>query len=233
LIVPVAIALILILLYLTLSSAKLAFLVVANVHSPLVGGIAGIEKLKRRAIEDFRGAANTVGGIQAIGRSVEEQSLRLRQTRQRPDPLAGLQIDHLDSIVAQGGREKTLTLDRPSRPLRGTSPVTLDTYGFVIRRSPDGSEGLLQTKPPGGACACSLGINSAIIQRWNLGFYPPAFFFYQFLLFAVFDAVRLVPERWPSRTPAINSPSQCVGESLQTVHPTIWTANWSSWNVMV
>src|SRR5580704_4445153 len=74
----------------------------------------------------------------------------------------------------------------------------------------------------------------------NLGFYPPASLFYQFLLFAVFDAVRLVPERWPSRAPAINSPSQCVGKSRitshnihrafnQTLHPTIWTANWSSW----
>ena len=29
-------------------------------------------------------------------------------------------------------------------------------------------------------------------QNENLGFYPPAFFFYQFLLFAVFHAVRLV-----------------------------------------
>ena len=29
-------------------------------------------------------------------------------------------------------------------------------------------------------------------QVENRGFYPPAFFFYQFLLFAVFDAVRLV-----------------------------------------
>ena len=31
-----------------------------------------------------------------------------------------------------------------------------------------------------------------IANRENLGFYPPPFFFYQFLLFAVFDAVRLV-----------------------------------------
>jgi hypothetical protein len=30
-----------------------------------------------------------------------------------------------------------------------------------------------------------------IANRENLGFYPPPFFFYQFLLFAVFDAVRL------------------------------------------
>jgi len=29
--------------------------------------------------------------------------LRLRQTRQRPDPLAGLQIDHLDSIMPTPG----------------------------------------------------------------------------------------------------------------------------------
>ena len=43
-------------------------------------------------------------------------------------------------------------------------------------------------------------------------------FVYQFPLFAVFDAVRLVPERWPSRVPAINSPPQCVGESRITSH---------------
>jgi hypothetical protein len=39
---------------------------------------------------------------------------------------------------------------------------------------------------------CALKTHTKKCQCWNLGFYPPAFFFYQFLLFAVFHAVRLV-----------------------------------------
>src|SRR5437879_1115837 len=56
----------------------------------------------------------------------------------------------------------------------------LDTYGFVISRSPDGSEGsvvsLLQTKPPREACACSLesifncpAVESQILRLGDFG----------------------------------------------------------------
>src|SRR5579871_2039427 len=81
--------------------------IVANIVG-IVGELHRVHELKCRAIENFRSAINTVGGVQAMGRIIVKQSLRLRQTRQRPDSLAGLQVEHLDSVVAQGGHEEAL-----------------------------------------------------------------------------------------------------------------------------
>jgi hypothetical protein len=103
--------------------------VIANVVG-IVRKLHRIEELKCSAIEDFRGTVNAIGGVQTVSRSIEKQSLRLRQTRQRPDSLAGLQIDHFYSIIAQGGREETLTLDIHTEVTHASIDVWQGDVGF-------------------------------------------------------------------------------------------------------
>src|SRR6266481_2944460 len=87
----------------------LASRVIANV----VGVIRELHlthRLKGRPIINIRNAIKTAGHVQAVGGGVEIHSLRLGQIWDCLHALAGLQVDHLESVVSYTSHKQSLAL---------------------------------------------------------------------------------------------------------------------------
>src|SRR6266699_901193 len=85
----------------------LAARVIANVVG-VVRELHFAHKLKRRPVINIRDPVEAAGHVQAVGGGVEIHSLWLGQIGNRPHPLAGLQVDHFESVVSHAGHEQTL-----------------------------------------------------------------------------------------------------------------------------
>src|SRR5215471_15739163 len=69
----------------------------------VISVLDGLEELERRTVKDLYGAVLGTCNVQAsVGRDVKN-TLRLSKTRDRMRPFSGLEVDHLDGIVAKRG----------------------------------------------------------------------------------------------------------------------------------
>src|SRR5579864_6800938 len=102
--------------------------VIANVVG-VVGEFRSLEKLKCSPVIDSCGAV-TGGHKQTIGGSIVELSLRLLQIRKRSHAPAGLQIEHLGSMVPQRGHEQTLALHVDAEMIHASIDIGQGDTGF-------------------------------------------------------------------------------------------------------
>ncbi len=85
--------------------------------------------LDRASTPPFQGG-ECAGNEQAIGRRIEEQSLRLFQIRKRLQTPAALYVEHLDRVVPQSRHEERLTFHVGGEMIHASVNIRQRDTGF-------------------------------------------------------------------------------------------------------